>query len=130
MGAGEEMETESPEIEIVDVEKDAKASAENQKEEGNQLYKAKKYQEAIAKYSCAIELCPENPAYYGNRAACQMMLYQYNKALEDAKTSVQLDTNFVKGSESPYYRVGQGIGYEPVKPARKAKLAQQFKYVA
>ena len=122
MGAGEEMETESPEIEIVDVEKDAKASAENQKEEGNQLYKAKKYQEAIAKYSCAIELCPENPAYYGNRAACQMMLSQYNKALEDAKTSVQLDTNFVKGSESPYYRVGQGIGYEPVKPARKPKL--------
>merc|ERR1712018_849314 len=93
------METENPagDIEIVDVEKDAKRSAEERKEEGNQLYKAKKYQEALAKYSCAIELCPENPAYYGNRAACQMMLSQYNKALEDAKIAVQLDTNFVKG---------------------------------
>jgi DnaJ family protein C protein 7 len=97
MAAGEEMETESPEIEIVDVEKDAKASAENRKEEGNQLYKAKKYLEALAKYSAAIELCPENPAFYGNRSACHMMLSQYNKALEDAKTAVRIDSNFVKG---------------------------------
>ena len=54
-------------------------SAENRKEEGNQLYKAKKYLEALAKYSAAIELCPENPAFYGNRSACHMMLSQYNK---------------------------------------------------
>merc|ERR1712156_1210277 len=120
-------ETESaPEIEIVDVEKDAKISAERQKEEGNQLYKAKKYTEALAKYSSAIELCPENPAYYGNRAACQMMLSQYNKALEDAKTSVQLDSNFVKGfvriakccialGETPSAKqaIDQGLALEP-----------------
>ena len=72
-------------------------SAEERKEEGNQLYKAKKYVEALQKYSQAIELCPENPAYYGNRAACHMMLSQYNKALDDAKTAVGLDANFVKG---------------------------------
>merc|ERR1712018_117646 len=93
------METENPagDIEIVDVEKDAKRSAEERKEEGNQLYKAKKYVEALQKYSQAIELCPENPAYYGNRAACHMMLSQYTKALDDAKTAVGLDSNFVKG---------------------------------
>ena len=72
-------------------------SAEERKEEGNQLYKAKKYVEALQKYTQAIELCPENPAYYGNRAACHMMLSQYNKALDDAKTAVGLDANFVKG---------------------------------
>jgi len=91
------MEVDSPEVEIVDVEKDAKGSAEDRKEEGNQLYKAKKYLEALNKYSQAIDLCPENPAYYGNRAACHMMLSQYHKALEDAKTAVNLDNNFIKG---------------------------------
>ena len=72
-------------------------SAEERKEEGNQLYKSKKYVEALQKYSQAIELCPENPAFYGNRAACLMMLSQYHKALDDAKTAVALDSNFVKG---------------------------------
>ena len=72
-------------------------SAEQRKEEGNQLYKNKKYAEALQKYSQAIELCPDNPAFYGNRAACHMMLSQYNKALDDAKTTVGLDSDFVKG---------------------------------
>ena len=72
-------------------------SAEDKKEAGNQLYKAKKYLEALSKYSEAIDLCPECPAYYGNRSACHMMLSQYQKALDDAKTAVNLDSNFVKG---------------------------------
>ena len=72
-------------------------SAEQRKEDGNRLYKNKKYAEALQKYSQAIELCPDNPAFYGNRAACHMMLSQYNKALDDAKTTVGLDSDFVKG---------------------------------
>ena len=42
-------------------------------------------------------LCPETPAFYGNRAACYMMLAQFARALEDARTSVQLDPQFTKG---------------------------------
>lgn len=37
-----------------------------------------------------LGLCPETPSYYGNRAACYMMLGQHSRALEDAKTSVQV----------------------------------------
>ena len=48
-------------------------------------------------------LCPGCPAFYGNRAACHMMLGQFVQALEDARTSVQLDPNFVKG----YVRVAK-----------------------
>nr|CAD7398666.1 unnamed protein product [Timema poppensis] len=44
-----------------------------------------------------VDLCPESPAYYGNRAACYMMLHHYKEALEDAKKSVSLDKTFVKG---------------------------------
>ena len=42
-------------------------------------------------------LDPECPSYYGNRSACHMMLSQYQQALEDARTSVSLDSAFVKG---------------------------------
>ncbi|XP_046998867.1 dnaJ homolog subfamily C member 7 [Schistocerca americana] len=71
--------------------------AEIKKETGNQLYKTKKYIQAIPYYTEAIELCPDSPSYYGNRSACYMMLHQYKEALEDARKSVLLDPRFVKG---------------------------------
>lgn len=43
------------------------------------------------------DLCPETASYYGNRAACYMMLMQYKEALIDARKSVTLDQSFVKG---------------------------------
>merc|ERR1719412_220848 len=77
--------------------------ADQKKEEGNQLYLAKNYREALQRYNEAISLCPGCPAFYGNRAACHMMLGQFVQALEDARTSVQFDPNFVKG----YVRVAK-----------------------
>jgi DnaJ family protein C protein 7 len=75
----------------------AQKLAELKKERGNKLYKIKKYQQAIALYTEAIELCPDSSAYYGNRSACYMMLYQYELALKDAKRAVALDRSFAKG---------------------------------
>lgn len=54
-------------------------------------------------YSDAISLCPENAAYYGNRAACLMMMADYTGALNDARHSLQLDDKFEKG----YIRVAK-----------------------
>ncbi|XP_013775928.1 dnaJ homolog subfamily C member 7-like [Limulus polyphemus] len=71
--------------------------AEIKKEEGNVFYKQKKYREAIELYNSAIELCPDSPVFYGNRAACLMMLGQYQKALSDIQQSLFLDEKYVKG---------------------------------
>ncbi|XP_050501625.1 dnaJ homolog subfamily C member 7 isoform X2 [Diabrotica virgifera virgifera] len=71
--------------------------AELKKENGNQLYKTKQYRSALPLYSEAINLCPNVAPYYGNRAACYMMLYRFTEALEDVRKSVQLDPEFVKG---------------------------------
>ncbi|CAH1183620.1 unnamed protein product [Phaedon cochleariae] len=71
--------------------------AELKKENGNQLYKIKQYRSALPLYNEAINLCPDTAAYYGNRAACYMMLNRYEEALEDVRKSVQLDPNFVRG---------------------------------
>lgn len=48
-------------------------------------------------YDEAVKLCPENPAYLGNRSAAYMMLGMYKKALEDAQKAVALDPTFTKG---------------------------------
>lgn len=41
-------------------------------------------------------LCPNNAQYYGNRAACYMMLWKYRDALVDAKKSIELDPKLFK----------------------------------
>lgn len=71
--------------------------AEEKKNAGNDQYKAQNYSHALRCYSDAIALCPDAPAYYGNRAACHMMLSDYKAALLDARQSVQLDATFEKG---------------------------------
>ncbi|RWS15316.1 dnaJ subfamily C member 7-like protein [Dinothrombium tinctorium] len=71
--------------------------AEAKKEEGNTLYKEKKYEDALKCYTQAIELCPDNVAYYGNRSACLIMIGRFKQALEDATKCTKLDQNYVKG---------------------------------
>lgn len=71
--------------------------AEEKKAEGNLHYRNQDYGKALACYSRAIELCPESTAYYGNRAACRIMMGLYHDALQDARDSVRLDQTFAKG---------------------------------
>ncbi len=61
------------------------AAAEAKKEEGNDLVKAQRYTEAIAKYSEAIALYPASAVFYSNRAAAYSMDSQHEKAIADCQ---------------------------------------------
>ena len=78
------------------LEKKSKERSEAKKDEGNSLYKKQQYEAALVKYTEAIELSP-CASYYGNRAACYLMMAKPRSAMEDASASVQLDSSFVKG---------------------------------
>uniref|UniRef100_A0A4W4GLM0 DnaJ homolog subfamily C member 7 n=1 Tax=Electrophorus electricus TaxID=8005 RepID=A0A4W4GLM0_ELEEL len=71
--------------------------AEIFKEKGNACYVKKDYSEALSYYTKAIDACPSNSSYYGNRAATLMMLGRFREALEDSQQAVRLDTLFMKG---------------------------------
>uniref|UniRef100_A0A6Q2WS52 DnaJ homolog subfamily C member 7 n=1 Tax=Esox lucius TaxID=8010 RepID=A0A6Q2WS52_ESOLU len=73
------------------------AEAESFKEQGNAYYIKKDYSEAFEYYTKAIDMCPKNASYYGNRAATLMMLSRHRDALEDAQQAVRLDDTFMKG---------------------------------
>lgn len=90
------------EVDSEDVLK-AATIAEERKNEGNNLYKAREYKLALRCYSDAVQLCPNNASYLGNRSACHMMLGSYQEALKDARKSVLTDENFEKG----YIRVAK-----------------------
>jgi len=80
-----------------------KARAEAHKAQGNEEYKKGDYAAAVVHYSRAIEEFPEEPSYYGNRAASRMMEGEWKPALDDALKATQLDPTFTKG----YLRAGK-----------------------
>lgn len=75
----------------------SKAQAQVKKTEGNNFFKLKKYPEAIAKYTEAIELDPTDVTFYSNRSACYAALNQWTEAAEDGRQCIITDKTFVKG---------------------------------
>ncbi|KAI3603927.1 small glutamine-rich tetratricopeptide repeat-containing protein alpha-like isoform 1 [Moniliophthora roreri] len=71
-------------------------SAQRLKEEGNELFRQQKYQEAAIKYGEAIELDGKNPILFSNRALCCLKMRHYILAAVDASTAVRLDPNYAK----------------------------------
>ncbi|XP_070975032.1 dnaJ homolog subfamily C member 7-like isoform X2 [Oncorhynchus clarkii lewisi] len=90
-----DMQTElEPQI-IIDA--DMEREAEGFKDQGNAFYVKKDYSEAFNYYTKAIDACPKNASYYGNRAATLMMLCRFREALVDSQRAVRLDDCFMKG---------------------------------
>ena len=70
---------------------DAKERAEALKAEGNAHFQAGRNAEAVEKYNEAIELNPEVPAYYTNRAFCHLKMENHGLAIADATVALELD---------------------------------------
>lgn len=65
--------------------------------EGNAFFKNKQYEEAIRKYTEAIENDPSDVTFYSNRSACFAALNKWAEAAEDGKQCIITDKSFVKG---------------------------------
>ncbi|KAH9828885.1 dnaJ homolog-like protein subfamily C member 7 [Teratosphaeria destructans] len=70
--------------------------AEACKAAGNKFYKEKKYDQAIAEYSKAIDADPQSSTYLSNRAAAYMAANKWLDALEDCKQADELEPNNAK----------------------------------
>lgn len=90
-------------MEVNGISEEDRRLAEEAKDEGNKHYKSKEYSNAISLYSKAIKLAPDNPSYYNNRSAAQMMIHDHQSALEDAMQATKVDQCFAKG----YLRVAK-----------------------
>lgn len=77
------------------------------KDQGNEALKAEKFVEAIALYTKAIELDATNHVFYSNRSAAHVKNGDYDKALEDAKKTVELKSDWGKG----HGRLGTALSY-------------------
>ncbi|KFM65386.1 STIP1 and U box-containing protein 1, partial [Stegodyphus mimosarum] len=67
------------------------------KEQGNKLFIARKYEDAVSCYSKAIILNPQIPTYFTNRALCYLKLHQWELACQDCRRALELDNSSIKG---------------------------------
>ncbi|KAF9585093.1 hypothetical protein BGW38_003936 [Lunasporangiospora selenospora] len=103
------------------VSEDVAARANAIKEEANALFASKKYEEAIEKYTAAIELNPNVAPYYANRAFAHTKLEAYGSAILDGDKAIEVDPKYAKG----YYR--RGVGKYAL--ARYKEAAKDFRIV-
>lgn len=80
-------------------------SAMDLKEQGNRLFSARKYEEAIACYSKAIIKSPNTPTFFTNRALCYLKLKQWEFACQDCRRALDMDPLSVKG----HFFLGQAL---------------------
>jgi tetratricopeptide (TPR) repeat protein len=74
----------------------ALAAAEAAKEAGNAAFKAKKYDDAVRRYSEAIRLSPRSHVFYSNRAMAHLKLGSYGAAEADCDAALELEPGAVK----------------------------------
>ena len=83
--------------------------ADELKNKGNKALAEKKFEEAVKYYTEAIQLDSSNHVLYSNRSAAYATMKDWNKALADARKTVELKADWSKG----WSRVGaaqHGLG--------------------
>jgi len=95
--------------------------ARQMKEDGNELMKQSRFDEAVHKYNEAIKL-HRDPVYFCNRAAAYCRLDQFDLAIQDCRTALALDPKYSKA----YGRMGLALScqnrYEQAVEAYKKAL--------
>lgn len=86
----------------VPVSDETRQKAEDLKKQGNDKLTAKAFTEAIALYTEAIALVPDNAVYYANRAAAHSQVGNHQAAVDDSKSAIAIDGKYVKA----YSRLG------------------------
>lgn len=81
------------------------AAALDKKKEGNEAFKAKDFETAVARYTEAIELDQTDHTFFSNRAMALLAIGRYEEAVADGRKCISLKPDFMKG----FHRAATGL---------------------
>jgi DnaJ family protein C protein 7 len=100
---------------------------ERTKEEGNGMFKTGRYQQAIEKYSEALEIDPTNRVTNSkilqNRALCYIKVKEYKRAIADCTRALELDSSYTKARKTKAKAMGADGDWEEA--VRELKAIQE-----
>ncbi|KAH3671984.1 hypothetical protein OGAPHI_000170 [Ogataea philodendri] len=94
--AGEFSNSEAVPVHVSQAETETKDRAEALKLEGNRAMAKREFEQAIEKYSAALELAPANAVYLSNRAAAYSSIGKHDQALVDAQKATESEPSYAK----------------------------------
>lgn len=119
--AEEKARKEAEEASLPQEEREAiekKKNAEAFKAQGNDFYKARQFEQALAYYQKAIDTDPAELTYYSNKAAVYFEMKQFDECIDACDQGIQISV----GTNYDYVKLSKAI-------ARKANaLLQQKRY--
>jgi len=115
----ETSEDESEEEEAMEDER-LRQQAVEEKERGNQFFKAGKYDQAIEKYTAGIQCDPMNAMIPANRAMALLKKEQYGAAERDTSMAISIDKTYIKAYQRrASARIGLGKLEEAIEDFNK-----------
>jgi len=138
-GGEDTSDEDSEEEEMIEDER-LRQQAVEEKERGNEFFKAGKYDLAIEKYTAGMQCDPTNAMLPANRAMALLKKEQYGAAERDASMAVSIDGTYIKAYQRrASARIGLGKLEEAIKdfekvlelePKNKAAKAEKEKIEA
>ncbi|KAI5951029.1 hypothetical protein KGF54_004103 [Candida jiufengensis] len=95
-------------------------SSDELKDEGNKAFISKEYKKAAKIYRDAIQLDMYNPTLYSNRAQCFLNLQDYERALKDAISGLNLGASKQLSVKLTYRKAMALIGLQRWQSAKEA----------
>jgi stress-induced-phosphoprotein 1 len=74
--------------------KETEKKAQLKKEEGNELYRAKKFVEALAAYDEAVTIDPTNMTFLSNKAAVYFTQKKYDECIEECIKAIEIGKEY------------------------------------
>lgn len=103
-------------------ERDQKANAEKKKAEGNEFYKKKQYEQALALYQEAIDLNPNEINYYNNVAAVHFQKEDFESCVEWCDKAIQKS----KEGYYDYKKLAKSMARKANALAKQGKLEESL----
>lgn len=80
--------------------------ANDLKDQGNELYKKRRFAEALELYEKAIQLCPDNIVFRLNRAAVLLEMGEIDKCIEGCHEAINIGSSDFQSMAKAYARLG------------------------